>query len=695
MSLYRRSIPILALIATACADGPSEPSTARPHVLPSPGDMVAANISDGQGAIWRQLTETVGLSWSQVAAVCPRDGFTPCYGVLNGRDLSGWVWATDAQVTGLLARYASAIATTPVLVGTAADAGVTAFFADFFTTATGGCSGWSCSFGGLTAGWSATSNAPGTAVQALVQVGFGAPSRMQIVSDPNISLANQVIGHFFWKYDNSNGTAVVAHDDSGSIASPQHGVVVANVLDNDLLAGAPASLATVTITPLTSTHPGVSLDAATGSVSVAYGTRVGTYTLTYRACETGRATNCDAATVTIAVTGNVIDAVNDQGTGMTGGGIAIANLLANDLLGGAPATLQTVSLMQVAPDPHLALQPGGALRINPGTPVGTYTITYEICELANSINCDRADAVVTVTAYAIDAVNDAGSVPSNPGGTAIASVLTNDTFNGTAATLANVTLSLMSAPAGITLDPTDGSVEVAAGTAGGSYALTYQICETASPAPGNCDQATATVTVQPQSYIVSKTVHRINEGTGSSFTVRLSQPPAANVTVAVAYLAGTMNVTFSPAAHTFTPANWNVAQTVTFGTIRDSDKVDNAGTLTLTAPGIATLPIVVNGIDKDRKGTFPTSWLQAPANGATVSGVLSMLGTATSTGGTIVDAKFSVDGNRFATLTGASGTYRPSWSTSTVTNGWHVLEMRTTDSAGNDGRMTIKVFVNN
>ncbi|MBL8982255.1 MAG: hypothetical protein JNL26_08720, partial [Gemmatimonadetes bacterium] len=148
-------------------------------------------------------------------------------------------------------------------------------------------------------------------------------------------------------------------------------------------------------------------------------------------------------------------------------------------------------------------------------------------------------------------------------------------------------------------------------------------------------------------------------------------------------------------ALTFTPANWNQPQTVSLTTVRDSDKLDNAGTVTLSAAGIATAAVVVNGKDTDRKATFPVSWLQSPTNGATVKGVVSLLGTASSTGGTIVDAKFSVDGNRFATVTGASGTYRPSWNTSTVTNGWHVLEMRTTDSAGNDGRMTIKVFVNN
>lgn len=694
MPLTRRVLPALALAAIACGGDPAAPNPVRPVRVPAASDLVAANVSDGQGAIWRQLTETVGLSWDQVAAVCPRDGMSPCWATIAGRDLNGWVWATDVQVTQLLARYAPAIATTPTLSGPAADAGVTAFFAAFSPTATGSCGSWTCTFGAFASGWSATSPGTGTAVQASVQAGFGSPSLMQILSTTGVATANFSRGLFMWRPDPAN-VSLVALDDSGSIDSPQVGVVVPNVLANDQLNGAPATLATVNLATLSSTHAGVTLDAATGAVSVATGVRIGTYTLRYRVCEIALPANCDTAFVTVVVRGNVIDAVDDAGTARTGGGIAVANLLANDLLGGATATLQTVTLRQVTSDPYLALQPGGALRVNAGTPVGTYRITYEICEIANPTNCDQADAVVTVTPYPIDAVNDAGSIPSYPGGTAVPNVLANDTFNGSAATLATVTLSQLSAPAGITLDLTDGSVDVVAGTPGGSYAVTYRICETASPAPGNCDQATATVTVQPQSFVVSKAVHRINEGTGGSFTVRLSQPPTSNVTVAVAYLAGTMNVSFSPAALTFTPANWNVAQTVTFATIRDSDKVDNAGTLTLAAPGIATLPIVVNGIDKDRKGTFPTSWLQAPANGATVSGVISLLGTATSTGGTIVDAKFSVDGNRFATLTGASGTYRPTWSTSTVTNGWHVLEMRTTDSAGNDGRMTIKVFVNN
>jgi len=58
----------------------------------------ALAVDDGHGREWRQLYETTGLSWNDVAAACPRDGVTPCSGVVGGRDLNTWVWATDEQV---------------------------------------------------------------------------------------------------------------------------------------------------------------------------------------------------------------------------------------------------------------------------------------------------------------------------------------------------------------------------------------------------------------------------------------------------------------------------------------------------------------------------------------------------------------------------------------------------------------------
>ena len=106
--------------------------------------------------------------------------------------------------------------------------------------------------------------------------------------------------------------------------------------------------------------------------------------------------------------------------------------------------------------------------------------------------------------------------------------------------------------------------------------------------------------------------------------------------------------------------------------------------------------VVISGSDGDRKGTDPVSAIQAPYNGQTVSGAVSFWGTATDSDGSITDVKFYVDDNRIAILSGASGTYRPpTWLSSSVVNGWHTLEMRSTDNLGNSGRTTITVFVQN
>src|SRR3954449_9481446 len=79
----------------------------------------AAALVDTHGREWRQLYETTGLSFDQVAAVCPRDGVTPCAGTAGAADLSRWVWATREQVRELLTEYAPGLATAepPALSG--------------------------------------------------------------------------------------------------------------------------------------------------------------------------------------------------------------------------------------------------------------------------------------------------------------------------------------------------------------------------------------------------------------------------------------------------------------------------------------------------------------------------------------------------------------------------------------------------
>jgi YVTN family beta-propeller protein len=279
--------------------------------------------------------------------------------------------------------------------------------------------------------------------------------------------------------------------DNGGTTFPDR-VVVGNVLANDTLGGTPATTARVRISFVSSTAPGVTLDAVTGSVAVALGTAPGTHTLTYRICELVDLSSCDDADVTVTVKAFVIDAVNDSGIVPKAGGTAVANVLANDKFASAVATLARVSLSQVAStNAGVSLNAGTGAVVVASAPVGTHTLTYRICEIAMPTNCDDAAVTVTVLATPISAGTDIARASSKVATTPIANVLANDRLGGAPATLANVTLSLVSlTPANnqIKLNLTDGSVRVLGKTASGSYTLTYQICEIAMPT--NCARGT-------------------------------------------------------------------------------------------------------------------------------------------------------------------------------------------------------------
>ena len=99
------------------------------------------------------------------------------------------------------------------------------------------------------------------------------------------------------------------------------------------------------------------------------------------------------------------------------------------------------------------------------------------------------------------------------GATAVANAFTSDTVNGVAASPANATLSVQtgtSVPAGLVFNTATGSVDVAAGTAAGSYVINYTICETLNPS--NCRNASITVDVVMPSGGISGTVYQDTDG---------------------------------------------------------------------------------------------------------------------------------------------------------------------------------------
>ncbi|MGL3002180.1 hypothetical protein ACSVH9_16440, partial [Flavobacterium sp. RSSB_23] len=78
---------------------------------------------------------------------------------------------------------------------------------------------------------------------------------------------------------------------------------------------------------------------------------------------------------------------NDDTIASTGG-----NVLSNDTLNGAAVTTTNTDVTPVTSGP-LRIDAEGNLTVAPNTASGTYTITYELCEVgATPSNCDTAVA---------------------------------------------------------------------------------------------------------------------------------------------------------------------------------------------------------------------------------------------------------------------------------------------------------------
>jgi uncharacterized delta-60 repeat protein len=114
----------------------------------------------------------------------------------------------------------------------------------------------------------------------------------------------------------------------------------------------------------------------------------------------------------------------------------------------------------------------------------------------------------------IDAVDDDGAIQVGTTGVALY-VLYNDIYNGDIPNTPEVTLSVVSAPSGITLNTNSGAVTVASTVPLGTYTLQYSICVGAGSCI--CDTATATITVA--SLTVNPDSVSLPPCTGTTFNV--------------------------------------------------------------------------------------------------------------------------------------------------------------------------------
>ena len=78
---------------------------------------------------------------------------------------------------------------------------------------------------------------------------------------------------------------------------------------------------------------------------------------------------------------------------------------------------------------------------------------------------------------------------------------------------------------------------------------------------------------------VSETTLTVAEGNSSTYTVVLDAQPASDVVIGVT-ASGSPDVTVDRATLTFSPSNWDTAQTVTVSAAQDADAVNDAASIT-------------------------------------------------------------------------------------------------------------------
>ena len=92
---------------------------------------------------------------------------------------------------------------------------------------------------------------------------------------------------------------LVANNDS-FLTSP--GNITSSVLNNDTVNGtSPASLSDISLSQISTTNSGVTLNSSTGEINVAAGTLPGIYTVTYQICDLTYPSNCKTAEAVVNV----------------------------------------------------------------------------------------------------------------------------------------------------------------------------------------------------------------------------------------------------------------------------------------------------------------------------------------------------------------------------------------------------------
>ncbi|WP_166653803.1 DUF11 domain-containing protein, partial [Tahibacter aquaticus] len=208
----------------------------------------------------------------------------------------------------------------------------------------------------------------------------------------------------------------------------------------------------------------------------------------------------------------------------TGGAVCAAPTVAGNAVSGTVPTLPnggsvTITITGTAPAAATTLNNTATVTAPPGT--------------TDPTPGNNSSSTTTPVVLIVADDDSYGSINGNSGNANVGNVLGNDSLNGAAATIGNVTIGIVTpaSNAGVTLDPATGIVAVAPGTPANSYTIVYRICSQANPTI--CDNATVTIVVTAPSADVriAKTGPAVVAANGAisySLLITNAGPDAAN-----------------------------------------------------------------------------------------------------------------------------------------------------------------------
>ncbi|MBB1546370.1 MAG: hypothetical protein HG455_002750, partial [Capnocytophaga sp.] len=241
---------------------------------------------------------------------------------------------------------------------------------------------------------------------------------------------------------------------------------------------------------------GVTTDTQ-GRIVVPAGTPATSTLVTYKVCEKLNPTNCQTVTSTLVIgTGSLTVTPVTPLTvpnGISGG--TTSSVLTGITLNGATVTnTNSVTISFSGLPTGVTSNTNGQLVIPAGTPAGTHTITYKVCEKLNPTNCHTVTSTLVIGTGSLTVTPTNLTHPNGTqGGTTTGTVLTGVKINGNPVNTASVTITWNSLPPNA-MGNASGTVTIAPNTPAGTYTISYTVCERLN-GNSNCQSVTSQITI--------------------------------------------------------------------------------------------------------------------------------------------------------------------------------------------------------